>query len=654
MPQTLTPLLLVATLLLASPALTQESARPSPTLSWAGEEVEIAMPSSDGRSLVEVYVGDAGPFDFLIDTGASVSVLDTSTMELLNLEIVETTEIGAPGGGKVPTDVVKAPPITVGGLTVANAHPIVLGISKMTGGIIEGVLGMDLFADVVLALDPASARATVSRRALSEGDQGVIALDMSGGLLNFPITVAGRTVVAHIDTGAPGGITLPIELMDQLPLVPGAGQTGTANLVGGGRTLTIRTLDGTVQIGDREYQNPKVTFMDPSPGAANLGAGLMAELVLTIDQQNGLMFIGPSLPAGKAGPSKAKTPGSSSWFTEFSGDSVVIPSTFNGRHTVVEAELDGADAFNAIVDTGSGVNLIDPALVETMGFEKTSEMTVMSGGTDPITADIVILPELRIGDLTIRNAPFLALQMLGAERAIVGMAAFSGHLLTIDAANDQIIVSKGSLAANDPDVVSFTQTRSIQIDVAVNGTAFPVTLDTGSRHGLILPYSMRSTVTLAGELEKMPDARLIGGTRTMWKGKLDGTLSIAGLTYENPDVLFMDPAASGNIGGQIIRDAKLTIDQNNGLLALRPYSEKIHRPAPVQVRRVGVGFNPAADQPAVRSIDPGSKADLGGLRVGDIILSLNGKQISEHGPALGPLFQGTTPCCSRSNGPPNA
>lgn len=328
---------------------------------------------------------------------------------------------------------------------------------------------------------------------------------------------------------------------------------------------------------------------------------------------------------------------------EFTGDSVAVSSTFDGRHTFVKGQVGSFDDLDVIIDSGSGANLIDPAIAEANGFEVVDQMTVMSGGTDPITADIVIVPEFIVGDMTLRNARFLALQLLPNMQAILGMPAFNEHLLTYDPANDLIIVSGGTLSADDPEVVPFTRTRSLQITADINGRTIPVTLDTGSSRGLFLPYHMRDSLRLASELQQLPDARLIGGTRSMWKATLDGTLRVAGLTYSDPEIEFMDPAATANIGGQILKDARLTIDQRSRLPALRPYPAGTRLRTVAEERRVGVGINPGQDPPAILSVEAGSLADNAGLHVGDVILRLNGKSLSERGPGLGQLFRGNEP-----------
>ena len=56
-----------------------------------------------------------------------------------------------------------------GDVVVEGAAPIVLDISDMTGGLVDGVLGLEVFRDVLLTLDVPGQRARVARGALEAG-----------------------------------------------------------------------------------------------------------------------------------------------------------------------------------------------------------------------------------------------------------------------------------------------------------------------------------------------------------------------------------------------------------------------------------------------------------------------------------------------------
>lgn len=266
-----------------------EQVETAPQLLFVGERVELDLHRKAGRFLVEVHVGDAGPFDFLIDTGAEVSVIDRAIATSLGLEVVGRSEVGAPGGELVPVDKLLVAELSVGAVTIAHARPVALNIGEMSGGLIQGVLGMDLFSGVVLTLDATAARATLARGALTPGAPGVVSFDRSSGRMKFDIDVAGVMVAAQIDTGSPSGFTLPIERMDGLPFLDEPEQRGRATLVGGTRSIRKKRLDGSIRFGGLQFENPHVSFMEPSPVTANIGSAILNTLVVEIDSGSGLI-----------------------------------------------------------------------------------------------------------------------------------------------------------------------------------------------------------------------------------------------------------------------------------------------------------------------------------------------------------------------------
>jgi predicted aspartyl protease len=282
-------------------------AHSKPRLKFAGQETELPLSVKNGRSVVEVRIGDAGPFDFFIDTGAGVSVIDSRIATELGLDVVGSLTAGVPGGGTVEADRVLVPLLRVGALEIHEVTPITLELVEMTGGIMQGVLGLDVFQEVLLTLEPSAGRALISRAELAPGDPGVVQLDASSGRIQFDMTVAGRTVPTQIDTGAPAGFTLPIELIDSVPTLPGPEQRTSAGLVGGNRTVRIRKLDGVVRFAGLEYKNPQIGFMDPSPGSAHIGARILDGLIVSVDQKNHLLAFRRAQPTPATRSPAAKT-----------------------------------------------------------------------------------------------------------------------------------------------------------------------------------------------------------------------------------------------------------------------------------------------------------------------------------------------------------
>jgi hypothetical protein len=80
-------------------------------------------------------------------------------------------------------------------------------------------------------------------------DVTVFACDPKQPIPAVPINVAGRKVFAHVDTGGPGGLILPLSMASQMPLA------GKPTVIGWGRRVDREVviygakLQGQVKLG---------------------------------------------------------------------------------------------------------------------------------------------------------------------------------------------------------------------------------------------------------------------------------------------------------------------------------------------------------------------------------------------------------------------
>ena len=286
----------VASILLATLGLTvgQQSPAQEPTpdagkLRVDADVLVLHLLDQRMQPMVHVDVGGGEMRAFIVDTGASVNVLDSGIAEGQGYAVTGATEIGAPGGPKVAADIVSVPSLQVGAATISDAGFVIMDLAGFSDGQIHGILGASLFRDYLLTFDLRDRRLFVSSDNLSADQAGVISYRPAGGQIEIDVDVAETTVATHIDTGAPGGFTLPAELIDSLPLLDTPRTGAKARLVGGERDVTLAQLDGTIRFAGLVHQDPNVAFMDPSPGFGNIGVGVLEHYRLSIDQENRLV-----------------------------------------------------------------------------------------------------------------------------------------------------------------------------------------------------------------------------------------------------------------------------------------------------------------------------------------------------------------------------
>jgi len=283
-------LLVLATVLTvgAQSGFARESSADIGDFVFAGDSIVLQLKKHEVHPRLFVDFGDGEQHEFIVDTGASVNVIDSSIAESFGFEVVGETEIGAPGGPQIPAKIVKVPLARVGDATIRNAEFVTMDVKGFSRGTTLGVLGVGLFRDYLLTFDRGAGHIELSHDNLSANGPGVLPYDAANGQIEIEIDVAGTTVMAHIDTGSMGEFMLPGEMMGSLSLQKTQSER-KARLVGGNREIKFAQLNGSIQFADFQFDNPSIAFMTPSPGAGNIGSGILADYVVSIDQKNQLI-----------------------------------------------------------------------------------------------------------------------------------------------------------------------------------------------------------------------------------------------------------------------------------------------------------------------------------------------------------------------------
>jgi predicted aspartyl protease len=283
-------LVLASLAMLASQSsIAQESSADIGDFNFTGDAVVLPLVKNSTHPKVVFDIGDGEHYEFIVDTGAGVNVIDSSIAEAQGYEVVGEMAIGAPGGKQVPGKIVRVPVIRVGDATIENAEFVTMDIIGLSGGIAQGVIGIGVFSDYLVAYDIRAGQITISKGSLSADEPGVIAYDGSNKQIEIEVDVAGTMVATHIDTGSMGGLMLPGELAESLPLIEAPVSGRKARMVGGERDIAFAELDGSIQFAGLKYENLKIAFMSPSTGSGNIGGRILDQLVVSIDQQNHLI-----------------------------------------------------------------------------------------------------------------------------------------------------------------------------------------------------------------------------------------------------------------------------------------------------------------------------------------------------------------------------
>jgi hypothetical protein len=117
------------------------------------EEIVVSLRPS-GAVLVPVAINGRGPFTFLLDTGASHTVVSTRLATRLGLPIVAKTLVSTEAGDQARL-VVELERLTIGSASVAGLLPTVVDLARLfeTEPRLDGVVGQDFLSAFNYTLD---------------------------------------------------------------------------------------------------------------------------------------------------------------------------------------------------------------------------------------------------------------------------------------------------------------------------------------------------------------------------------------------------------------------------------------------------------------------------------------------------------------------
>lgn len=227
----------------------------------------------DGAIVVPVWVQGQGPFRFLLDTGASQSVIAEPLARRLHVAPRGRTSMVTPSGDRRSFAIGRLSRITVGAVMAADvAVTIVPADTLRSGATIDGIVGQDVLGRVVYTID-------YRRRAIIWGSS-----EATSGI-RLPLDVRqGRVLVTLRQTGEPESLRLvPDSGTDGLVLFARAGrrlpaatplEVGVLRTVSGHR-LVRRVLIDTFSAGGLRFQNLTAVVVPRADADGPDGDGLL-------------------------------------------------------------------------------------------------------------------------------------------------------------------------------------------------------------------------------------------------------------------------------------------------------------------------------------------------------------------------------------------
>lgn len=270
--------------------------------------------------VVETKWDKRGPYHFLIDTGASVTLISPELAARYVAKNAPPTatpivRVKSADGETALLSATTLRRIELGGARFENVQALIYdcaAISAHLGVQIDGILGFPLFRETLLTLDYPNSRVLLQRRSASALLPGTpVAFNNERKTPIIPLRLGDETFAALIDSGSDAALSLnPVGLHPQFAVQPRLG--AMVATLGGDREQHIGRLAQTLMIGDYAVDQPIVDLTDE---LTSVGGGVLKNFTVTFDQEhNRVTFYReshlpvPPRPRRSAGVSFSKVP----------------------------------------------------------------------------------------------------------------------------------------------------------------------------------------------------------------------------------------------------------------------------------------------------------------------------------------------------------
>jgi len=233
---------------------------------------------------------------FVVDSGASHTLLDAAVARRLGIRATESSTIGGAGSGRVPVEIAKDQSLRLGGLTLEGVDLRLLDLAPLAAAWdrrVDGIVGYDLLCHTAVTIDYAAKTLTIGAKPRGEP----LPLTFEGGwsFVEGTIKVPGNAPVTDrflVDTGSQDAVDHPIIAKSTGPLR----RTQSGNGIGAATPGVIGATEwfriGRFTIGSTTSSccgNPATSRL--------LGAQLLSRFRVTFDYPHARLYLAATKPA---------------------------------------------------------------------------------------------------------------------------------------------------------------------------------------------------------------------------------------------------------------------------------------------------------------------------------------------------------------------
>jgi predicted aspartyl protease len=242
--------------------------------------VSAPLHMESGRPVVEAIVNGRGPLRLLVETGSPITIL---------------TMPAARGLGLVPDSgmnrrLVRLDSVAVGAarLTGFNA-----AIFERLPGPVDGLLGLNAFADLLVTLDYPALTLHLANDSLPPPDgREILRASRAGPFWSVELDLAGHRIPAILDTQASSGFAVTPAMAESLAFERPPAVVGRARGPSVGDVeRRVGRLDGDVMVGSTRFERPLLDIIRMPPMLdypVLIGTRALQQFAFSLDQRQGL------------------------------------------------------------------------------------------------------------------------------------------------------------------------------------------------------------------------------------------------------------------------------------------------------------------------------------------------------------------------------